>query len=181
MAPADHQTAPPVQSTSLDEAGVWSVLEQVLDPEVPVLSVVELGIVRGVALDPGGAVTVTVTPTYSGCPATEAIADAIVAALNAAGAEQVSIRQQLSPPWTTDWLAPQAHDKLRRYGIAPPAHLVAGTAGAVQPLLFHPRGIHCPRCGSASVEMLSAFGSTACKALYRCTACREPFELFKTI
>ncbi len=162
----------------LTAACAWAVLESVLDPEVPVLSVVELGIVRGVAVD-GGTLHVTVTPTYSGCPATEAIRDAIVAALRQAGAEHVEVHLQLAPPWTTDWLGPAAADKLRRYGIAPP-HL-AGSGPAGMPLRFHPRGLQCPRCDSPRTEQLSAFGSTACKALYRCTACREPFEYFKPI
>ena len=162
---------------ALDEAGAWAVLEQVLDPEVPVLSVCELGIVRAVAVD-GGRVRVTVTPTYSGCPATEAIADAIRSALLAAGAEAVQVDTVFTPAWTSDWIGPAAREKLRAYGIAPP-HLSEGAAA--QPLRFHPRGIACPRCGSARSEQLSAFGGTACKALYRCTECREPFEYFKPI
>jgi ring-1,2-phenylacetyl-CoA epoxidase subunit PaaD len=165
--------APPMTA-----ATAWATLEQVLDPEVPVLSVVELGIVRDVAVE-GGTVNVTVTPTYSGCPATEVIQDDIISALLAAGAEQVNIRMQLAPPWTTDWIAPAAADKLRRYGIAPP-HL-AGSPLSAQPLRFHPRDLHCPRCNSVHTEQLSAFGSTACKALYRCLDCREPFDYFKPI
>ena len=167
-----------VLTRSLTVANAWAVLEQVLDPEVPVLSVVELGIVRDVAIE-GAVVTVTVTPTYSGCPATEMIRDSIVAALQAAGAEQVTVRMQLAPAWTTDWIAPPAAEKLRRYGIAPP-HLAGAPLGA-QPLRFHPRNLHCPRCDSTHTEQLSAFGSTACKALYRCLDCREPFDYFKPI
>ena len=166
---------------SLDDA--WRALDQVLDPEVPVLSVVELGIVRGLQYDPiDGSLCVSLTPTYSGCPATEVIADAVRAALLAAGASQVRVVQQLSPAWTSDWLGPEAREKLRRYGIAPPAHLV-GDGGELpsQPLRFYPRHIACPRCGSQQSEQLSAFGATACKALYRCLACREPFEYFKPI
>ena len=165
--------APPMTADT-----AWAVLEQVLDPEVPVLSVVELGIVRHVAMD-GGTVNVTVTPTYSGCPATEVIREAIVGALQAAGAERVAVGMQLAPAWTTDWIAPAAAEKLRRYGIAPP-HL-AGAPLVAQPLRFHPRSLHCPRCDSAHTEQLSAFGSTACKALYRCLDCREPFDYFKPI
>ncbi len=159
-------------------AQVWATLAQVLDPEVPVLSVVELGIVRDVTVL-GRAVSVTVTPTYSGCPATDVIRDDIVAALTAAGADHVQVRMQLAPAWTTDWIAPEAAEKLRRYGIAPPH--VSGTPLAAQPLRFHPRDLHCPRCNSPRTEQLSAFGSTACKALFRCLACREPFEYFKPI
>ena len=163
---------------ALSEASAWAVLQQVLDPEVPVLSVVELGIVRSVAVH-GGRVDVVVTPTYSGCPATEVINDAIRAALTDAGAADVRIETRLAPAWTTDWIAPAARDKLRAYGIAPP-HTVAD-ANAAQPLRFHPRGVACPRCGSKRSEQLSAFGGTACKALYRCLDCREPFEYFKPI
>ncbi|KNZ33856.1 MAG: phenylacetate-CoA oxygenase [Methylibium sp. NZG] len=162
----------------LTREAAWAVLDGVLDPEVPVLSVVELGIVRDVRLD-GNQADVIVTPTYSGCPATEAIRDAIVEALLAAGAERVNVRMQLAPAWTTDWIAPAAAEKLRRYGIAPP-HL-AGAPLGVQPLRFHPRDVPCPRCDSTRTEQLSAFGSTACKALYRCLACREPFDYFKPI
>jgi ring-1,2-phenylacetyl-CoA epoxidase subunit PaaD len=156
------------------EADAWAALDAVLDPEVPVLSVVELGIVRGLKVD-GGRAEVTLTPTYSGCPATEVIQEAIAAALRGAGAEEVAVSTRLAPPWTTDWIGAEAADKLRAYGIAPP-HVGGG-----QPLRFHPRNIACPRCGSARTERLSAFGATACKALYRCLDCREPFEHFKPI
>jgi len=166
--------APPVL---LDEASAWAVLHQVLDPEVPVLSVCELGIVRAVAVQ-GGEVRVTVTPTYSGCPATEAIADAIRSALLAAGAATVHVDTVFTPAWTSDWIGGAAREKLRAYGIAPP-HL--SSHDAAQPLRFHPRGVACPRCSSTRSEQLSAFGGTACKALYRCTECREPFEYFKPI
>jgi ring-1,2-phenylacetyl-CoA epoxidase subunit PaaD len=161
----------------LDIDRAWRVLDGVLDPEVPVLSVVELGIVRGIAVD-GERVDVTLTPTYSGCPATEAIEAAVVQALRDAGAAEVRVSSQLAPPWTTDWIAPAATEKLRRYGIAPP-HLRA--AGDAQTLRFHPRDIACPRCASVHTQRLSAFGATACKALYRCLDCLEPFEHFKPI
>lgn len=174
------QRETPSQARQIDDATAWSVLAMVLDPEVPVLSVVELGIVRSVEVTDAGVVTVTVTPTYSGCPATEAIAQDIASALKAAGAASVEIRQQLAPAWTTDWLHPDAHEKLRRYGIAAPAHLASEPTQG-QAMRFFPRNIKCPRCGDTQVEQLSAFGSTACKALYRCIACREPFEYFKPI
>lgn len=164
-------------AATLTQASAWATLAQVLDPEVPVLSVVELGIVRDVTVA-GSVVTVTVTPTYSGCPATEVIAAAIVTALKDAGAQEVDVRTQLSPAWTTDWIAPQAAEKLRRYGIAPP-HLAGDAHG--QPLHFHPRKLACPRCASLRTVQLSAFGSTACKSLYRCLDCLEPFEYFKPI
>jgi len=159
----------------LSEAQAWRVLAQVPDPEVPAVSVTELGIVREVR-SAGEALTVVVTPTYSGCPATEAIEAAIREALRAAGAHHVRIETRLSPAWTTDWLAPAAAQKLRAYGIAPPP-----PTGGGQPLRFVPPAPPCPRCGAKQTERLSEFGATACKALYRCNACREPFEYFKPI
>jgi ring-1,2-phenylacetyl-CoA epoxidase subunit PaaD len=153
----------------------WAVLATVLDPEVPVLSVIDLGIVREVTQDEGE-LSVTLTPTYSGCPATEAIEQAVAAALQDAGLGPVRLRTQLSPAWTSDWISAAGREKLRRYGIAPPGCVEQG----VQTLRFAPR-IACPRCASPRTERLSAFGATACKALYRCLACREPFEYFKPI
>jgi ring-1,2-phenylacetyl-CoA epoxidase subunit PaaD len=171
---APSESAPP-----FSQAVAWAALAEVLDPEVPVLSVLELGIVRSVTVQ-GCGVHVVVTPTYSGCPATEVIQDAIRTALFDAGAAAVNIELQFSPAWTTDWISPVAAEKLRRYGIAPP-HAVQSLQAGAQPLRFHSRALHCPRCNSAQSERLSAFGSTACKALYRCLACREPFEYFKPI
>lgn len=155
----------------------WAVLARVADPEIPVISVTELGIVREVAASAQG-VEVVVTPTYSGCPATEAIERSIVDALREAGAAGVHVQTRLAPAWTTDWIAPEAKEKLRRYGIAPPGAVAEVTA--VQPIGFVPR-VDCPLCGSRNTERLSAFGATACKALYRCRDCREPFEHFKPI
>ena len=160
----------------IDEAGVWAALSHVLDPEVPVLSVLELGIVRSVSVE-HDRVHVTVTPTYSGCPATEVIQDAVRSALLQAGAKAVHIELKYAPAWTTDWITPQAAEKLRRYGIAPPHP----ASEALQPLRFRSRDLHCPRCDSTRTERLSQFGSTACKALHRCLACREPFDYFKPI
>jgi ring-1,2-phenylacetyl-CoA epoxidase subunit PaaD len=155
----------------------WDVLARVADPEIPVISVTELGIVREVRAS-CGSVEVVVTPTYSGCPATEAIERSIAEALREAGAGDVRVQTKLAPAWTTDWIAPEAKEKLRRYGIAPPG--AAGDPGAVQTVGFVPR-VDCPLCGSRNTERLSAFGATACKALYRCRDCREPFEHFKPI
>ncbi len=149
----------------------WDVLAR------PVISVTELGIVREVRAD-DEAVAVVVTPTYSGCPATEVIERSIAAALREAGAGDVRVETRLSPAWTTDWIAPAAQEKLRRYGIAPPG--AAANAETARPLAFVPR-VDCPLCGSRNTERLSAFGATACKALYRCRDCREPFEHFKPI
>jgi len=155
----------------------WAVLARVADPEIPVISVTELGIVREVSTG-AGAVEVVVTPTYSGCPATEMIERSIVEALREAGAGEVRVRTRLAPAWTTDWITAEAREKLRRYGIAPPG--TAADASAARPIGFVPR-VECPLCGSRNTERLSAFGATACKALYRCRDCREPFEHFKPI
>ena len=158
----------------------WDVLSRVPDPEIPVISVTELGIVRDVrACD--GAIEVVVTPTYSGCPATEVIARSIEQALQDAGAQAVRIEQRLAPAWTTDWIAPAAKEKLNSYGIAPPHATAEPTEAVERPIVFGPRSIECPRCASLDTERLSQFGATACKALYRCRACREPFEYFKPL
>lgn len=148
-------------------------LNEVLDPEVPALSIVELGIVREVREDDDG-LTVVLTPTYSGCPATEAIAADVRKAMTEF--EPLRIEQRYDPAWTTDWIGAEAREKLRAYGIAPPT----GNAAVHQPLRMH-EAIPCPRCDSPRSERLSAFGSTACKSLYRCNSCREPFEYFKPI
>jgi ring-1,2-phenylacetyl-CoA epoxidase subunit PaaD len=161
--------------TPLDSARVWSVLNGVPDPEIPVISITELGIVREVRAAPDR-VTVVVTPTYSGCPATEMIGQAIRDALLEAGASEVHVETRLAPPWTTDWIAPEGAEKLRRHGIVPP-----GRTEATHVLRFQPPAPVCPRCGEQRTERLSQFGSTACKALYRCPVCREPFEYFKPI
>jgi ring-1,2-phenylacetyl-CoA epoxidase subunit PaaD len=148
------------------------VLANVPDPEIPVVSVVDLGIVRTVDESADGhRVTVTLTPTYSGCPATEVIARDVRTALEASY-DVVEVRTQLSPAWTTDWMTDAAREKLRGFGIAPPGR-------ALLPMVDVGRPEACPRCGSAAVEELAGFGSTPCKALWRCTKCREPFDYFK--
>ena len=164
-----------VAAPSVDQ--MWAALRAVPDPEIPVISVTELGIVRDLRLD-GDAVEVTVTPTYSGCPATELIAQQIVSALKAAGAADVRVRTQLAPAWTTDWIDAAARERLRAYGIVPPGQR---STGDMQPIGLVPRRLPCPRCGSVDTERLSQFGATACKALYRCRACAEPFEYFKPL
>ena len=160
----------------------WQVLDSVLDPEVPVVSVRDLGIVRDVREDEAGGITVVVTPTYSGCPATEAIEQSIVAALDAEGLGPVRVEMRRAPAWTTDWMSEAGRRKLHAYGISPPGPV---PAAATSPLRFVPRvrvaALHCPRCDSANTERISAFGATACKALWRCKACGEPFEHFKPI
>lgn len=148
----------------VDEAArIWAVLETVPDPEIPVLSVVDLGIVREV--DPL-ARKVTITPTYTGCPASQVIERDIRAALDEAGFTDVRIDTVLAPPWTTEWISEAGKEKLRAYGIAPP-----NAPGD--------RRVACPQCGSADTEEISRFGSTPCKALWRCRSCAEPFDLFK--
>ncbi len=159
------------------------MLADVLDPEVPVLSVCDLGIVREVNEGDDG-LHVVLTPTYSGCPATEVIEASVREALERAELGPVRITQRLSPAWTSDWISEDGRRKLREYGIAPPsgsAALLLDQQPAVRPVRIFARGIECPRCSSTQTERLSAFGATACKALYRCIACREPFEYFKPI
>ena len=155
-----------------------AILDEVMDPEVPVLSVRELGIVRDVAVDDEGVVTVTVTPTYSGCPAIRVIEQDIIAALERAGHPGARIRTTYAPAWTTDWIEPEAKAKLKAYGIAPPGRAESG--GLVQ-LLRRREAAQCPYCDSFDTELRSEFGSTACKSVCWCRSCRQPFEEFKAI
>jgi ring-1,2-phenylacetyl-CoA epoxidase subunit PaaD len=164
---------------------VWAALEAVPDPEVPVISVVELGVVRDVAVGADGRVLVTITPTYSGCPAMREIERDVLAALAARG-WAAEVRTTYTPAWTTDWMTDTAREKLRAYGIAPPGAAAPALvsiaprarAGAAAPV---PAAVPCPRCDSADTRLQSAFGATACKALYACRACGEPFEAFKAV
>ncbi len=166
-------------SVAIAERDVWSALADVPDPEVPAVSIVELGIVRDVSCA-DGRVRVEVTPTYSGCPATEVIASMIRERLAAAGAGDVDLVTTLSPPWTTDWITQEGRRKLAAFGIAPP-HVAAPRidVSGISPLRRRAVVVPCPRCGSAATTLLSQFGSTACKAQYRCDTCREPFDYFK--
>ena len=143
----------------MSEADIRAVLETVMDPEIPVVSVIDLGIVRDVAAD-----KVTITPTYSGCPATDVIERTVREALDANGYRNVAIETVLTPPWSTDWISEQGKERLRAYGIAPPELAKAAT---------------CPQCGSTDTEEVSRFGSTPCKAQWRCKDCLEPFDRFK--
>ena len=161
------------------EQAAWAALQAVMDPEVPVLSVCDLGIVREVHSSEAGT-QVVLTPTYSGCPATEVIADSVREALEQAGFGPVTVSHRLAPAWTTDWISGQGRERLLAYGIAPPGQACACDQAPSQ-ILIRPRNLACPRCGSLQTERLSAFGSTACKALHRCLDCREPFEHFKPI
>jgi len=158
----------------------WAVLDGVCDPEIPVLSLRDLGIVRDV-VDAGDAIEVVLTPTYSGCPAAEVIERSVVDAVQSAGLGPARVRMQRAPAWTTDWISAAGRRKLREYGIAPPGMVDKRAGAPVRWIGRRAAALTCPRCGSADTEQLSAFGSTACKALYRCRACREPFEHFKPI
>jgi len=166
-----------VEATRVDQA--WAVLDAVPDPEVPAISVRELGIVREV-LDHGASLEVVLTPTYSGCPATEVIERSVLDALDAAGLGPARVTMRRAPAWTTDWISADGRRKLREYGIAPPGPAADG-AVPIRIVGRRAEAVPCPRCGSAHTERLAAFGSTACKALYRCLACTEPFEHFKSL
>jgi ring-1,2-phenylacetyl-CoA epoxidase subunit PaaD len=151
----------------------WDAAAGVVDPEIPVLTIADLGVLRDVTLRDDGCVEVAITPTYSGCPAMSMIAFEIAVALERAGFRNSNVRTVLSPAWTTDWMSEDGRRKLKAYGIAPP--LPAGSRRA----LFGIQQVQCPQCGSDNTELLSEFGSTSCKALWRCKSCREPFDYFK--
>lgn len=170
---------PPTAESAPALASVWRALGGVVDPEIPFVSIVELGIVRSVERDRDGW-TVTLTPTYSGCPATRVIEDDVRAAVHAATGAQARIVTALAPAWSTDWIAPEARRRLREAGIAPPHPAGSVTAGAPRAIALHRAvPVRCPRCGSMRTRELSRFGSTACKAQYRCADCLEPFDYFK--
>ncbi len=154
---------------------LWSILETVTDPEIPVLTVIDLGIVRNAVVHEDGTAEVVITPTYSGCPAMNTIEINIRAALQEQGYDPVKITTVLSPAWTTDWLSNQAREKLRQYGIAPPQAQSVDKMALFQDV----KEVPCPLCGSTNTQMISQFGSTACKSLYRCKDCLEPFDYFK--
>jgi ring-1,2-phenylacetyl-CoA epoxidase subunit PaaD len=146
---------------TIDREAILAVLDTVPDPEIPALSIMDLGIVRGIADDPP---RVLITPTYSGCPATLAIEHMVRAALDSAGFNRVAIERQLFPPWTTEWITQRGRERLHSYGIAPPSEAATAT---------------CPQCGSTETVEVSRFGSTPCKAQWRCKSCLEPFDRFK--
>jgi ring-1,2-phenylacetyl-CoA epoxidase subunit PaaD len=166
---------------------VWAWLAEVPDPEIPVISVVDLGIVRDVGIDDAsGECVVTITPTYSGCPAMQVIAEDVEAALHAKGLARVRIATQLSPAWTTDWMSASGKAALTGYGIAPPVQQVIdisglskGRSATFSRHAIQPPQVDCPHCGSRHTRLTSQFGSTPCKALYQCLDCREPFDYFK--
>ncbi|MEM5584773.1 1,2-phenylacetyl-CoA epoxidase subunit PaaD [Roseibium sp. AS2] len=160
---------------------VWQWLSEIPDPEIPVLSLTDLGVIRDVCWQEGTLV-VTVTPTYSGCPATSVISLDIETKLRSCGIDNLRLDQKLSPPWTTDWLSEAGRQKLKDYGIAPPVTGTRSTAAGGRIARLADKEtftVACPRCGSHDTEKISQFGSTPCKAAYRCRACLEPFDYFK--
>jgi ring-1,2-phenylacetyl-CoA epoxidase subunit PaaD len=157
---------------------VWAWLGEVEDPEIPVLSIVDLGIVRDVAWQ-AGACVVTLTPTYSGCPATEVIAQSVVEHLRSCGVADVRLQTRFAPAWTTDWMSDEGKRKLHAYGIAPPIGLAREQVVRVSDIGKAPSRPACPQCGSPRTVLTSAFGSTPCKSMYRCESCSEPFDHFK--
>jgi len=158
----------------VSEENIYNWLSTVSDPEVPVLTILDLGIVRTVEVHNDDEVTITITPTYSGCPAMDLIAMNIRMALMSRGIKKVNIENRLSPAWTTDWMTEEGKKKLKEYGIAPPIRKTTDSIG-----LFEEDKVPCPRCGSEDTTLTSQFGATSCKALYRCNSCLEPFEHFK--
>lgn len=164
-----------VTPPTISSQSIWSLLEQVTDPEVPVLSILDLGIVRDVTVA-GDQVAITITPTYSGCPAMDVISMSIRMLLLEQGFKNITIKQVLSPAWTTDWMSEAGKEKLRAYGIAPPnpVQQVCNTK-----LFAEEEAIACPHCHSFHTRRISEFGSTACKSLYQCNDCQEPFDYFK--
>jgi ring-1,2-phenylacetyl-CoA epoxidase subunit PaaD len=164
------------EATGEVEQALWRVLASVADPEIPVLSIVDLGIVRRVTVRAGEPPRIALTPTYSGCPATEVIRAQVRAALAAHGFAGALLEEELAPPWTSAWLTEAGRAKLSAYGIAPPEEPVASVRA-----LHALRPVACPRCGSRATECVSEFGSTPCKAHYRCLTCAEPFDSFKCL
>lgn len=171
-----------MSAQAISAAQVWDWLGQVTDPEIPVISIVDLGIVRDVEWHDDECV-VTITPTYSGCPAMQVIAESVTEALHSHGVPNVRLVNQLSPAWTTDWMSEAGKVALKGYGIAPPAQQVIDIsglhAGVKRGALAPKLTVACPNCGSTHTELTSQFGSTPCKALYKCLDCREPFDYFK--
>ncbi len=168
--------SPAPQQTTLHRADLLAAARAVPDPEIPVLTLGDLGVIRDLRVTGGAVVEVDVTPTYTGCPATAVIAADVQAALERSGAAQVRVRTVLSPPWTTDWMTEAGRIKLREFGIAPPGP--ASHPGSPVALTLAAR---CPRCGSADTREISRFGSTPCKSLWTCRSCAEPFDSFKAI
>jgi ring-1,2-phenylacetyl-CoA epoxidase subunit PaaD len=159
---------------TISKQEIWDLLKGIPDPEIPVITIADLGILREIEIKENK-VVVSITPTYSGCPAMQAIADEIKSILQANRIENPEIKTVFHPVWTTDWLTDDAKERLRKYGIAPPEK----TSSNKSLLMTEPKKVYCPRCNSLHTELISQFGSTACKALYRCLDCKEPFDYFK--
>lgn len=175
-APTDGTTTQASRPEAPADAAVWDIAASVNDPEIPVLSIADLGILRAARASGERGARVVITPTYSGCPAMDNIRTDVEAALREAGYQDVVVELALSPAWTTDWMTEAGRAKLEEYGIAPPTGLTtARPAGPVRLSL----SVRCPHCGSLATKELSRFGSTSCKALYSCTSCKEPFDYFK--
>ena len=166
-------------TTLIDSRRAWNIAAQVPDPEMPMLTLADLGVLRGVEIDADGSVVASLTPTYSGCPAMAEMRAEVAARLRDAGFARVEIRTVLDPPWSTDWITPEGRRSLAEHGITPPSPAPRGPIK----LTLSPtrRTVACPRCGSADTEETSRFAATSCKALWRCRACREPFEYVKEI
>lgn len=160
----------------MTEEELWNILDEVMDPEIPVLSLVDLGVVREAKFK-NGIPEITITPTYSGCPAMKVMEEDIEAALQGVGFDEYEVKTVLSPAWTTDWISDKGRKALQEYGIAPPEQATSDKGA----LTGHPKEVTCPNCKSRKTKMLSQFGSTPCKALYQCNDCKEPFDYFKCI
>ncbi|MEZ2372113.1 1,2-phenylacetyl-CoA epoxidase subunit PaaD [Arthrobacter sp. RCC_34] len=159
----------------------WAAAARVVDPELPMLTLIDLGVLRDIAVDDDGAVVAAITPTYSGCPAMAAMRDDLLREFQDAGLADARVRVALEPAWTTDWITPEGRTALAAAGISPPGTAPRRSGPVTISLLPTRRAVHCPQCGSADVELSSEFGSTACKAMYRCRACLEPFDHVKEI
>jgi ring-1,2-phenylacetyl-CoA epoxidase subunit PaaD len=169
-----------IQDTATEKA-ILEWLKEVPDPEIPVLSIIDLGIVRGVQCGgQRGVAKITITPTYSGCPAMLAIEEDIRATMKRHGIDDLVLETVLSPAWTTDWMSEDAKERLREYGVAPPTSQLVKIAGVEVGCDDGAGFVACPRCGSTQTEVISRYGSTACKALYKCKSCLEPFDAFKS-
>jgi ring-1,2-phenylacetyl-CoA epoxidase subunit PaaD len=169
-----HRTFIDTKKDSIEEKKLWHILEEVKDPEVPALSIIDLGILRNISFE-DGKISIIITPTYSGCPAMDVISMDIRLKLIEKGYRNVTIQQQLSPAWTTDWMTKEGKAKLKAFGIAPPNPKQQFCSSE----MFREEAIECPHCNSFHTELISQFSSTACKAMYRCLDCREAFDYFK--